>query len=86
MAIINTGVFATEEEVHELRQIREYLSAPLVHLTMKHAENLDRADEDLKAKIDRLAQEHGLPAPGLIDGEPNHYGMSAKGEFTRWEP
>jgi hypothetical protein len=35
--------------------------------------------------LDELAVKYGLPAPGRIDGEINHYGMTSEGEFTRSE-
>jgi hypothetical protein len=88
MSIVNTGVFATGVEIDEVRAASESLhSTPLIFPSgLKSARLMDATFERFKNLIDELAQKHGLPAPGLIDGEVNHYGMSNSGEFTRYEP
>lgn len=80
-----TGVFATPEETEEARRMFDV--GPLIFPNgMRSAEAMDTQIERARAWLDELAQKHGLPAPGLIDGEVNHYGMSAKGEFVSEEP
>lgn len=80
--IVNTGVFASKDEIEECRRwAREVRDTPVVFV---HGQWLhEAASEAFRAHLDALAVAHGLPEPGLLDGETNHYGMSKDGEFTQ---
>lgn len=85
MSIENTGVRLSPELLLEAnRRAAEVYNTPLV---IVHGRSLrDDAREAFMAWIDERAQEHGLPKPGLIEGDVNHYGLAPNGEFTRYEP
>jgi len=87
MSVVRTGVFATPEQLAGLTaQRRAIAEMPLVHLTPTYAGLIDKMENDLKTSIDTAAVLAGLPSPKEIDGEVNHYGLLATGEFTRWVP
>lgn len=74
---INTGVYATPEEVVELRKLSEQARETWID---------ERALGELARRIDECAVSHGLPAPPMMPDGLDHYGMSPKGEFTRMGP
>ena len=80
-----TGVKATSAELLEAASISKRARSAPVARVQGHWLHEDAA-ESLGLYIDSLAQRHGLPPPGMIDGEINHYGMSNEGEFTVYEP
>jgi hypothetical protein len=85
MGAINTGVFATPDEVTEAkRRSVEVRDTPVVKV---HGEWLhDAALESFQAWLDGLAVAHGLPAPERdADGDVIHYGLAGTGEFTKWD-
>lgn len=78
---IRSGVFATPEEIQQAKDwFAETRSAPVakVHGHWLHED----ADARFKQRIDDLAKSHGLPELPSIDGELDHYGLIANGEFT----
>lgn len=78
---VRTGVFATPEEVESAKGwSAEARSTPVVKV---HGHWLhEDADAQFKMRIDDLAKSHGLPELPPVDGEPDHYGLIANGEFT----
>lgn len=83
--IKGTGVKATQEEIDKAKQLaQEVLDTPLAIVAGKDLRY--EARESCMRQIDAMAIAHGLPALGLIDGEPDHYGINPDGEFTRWVP
>lgn len=88
MSVINTGVFANPEDTAEARQrSHDAHSVPLIGRNLDlAAQVINAGQEAFKGWLDALAVRYGLPPPGMIDGAVNHYGMSSKGEFTRYEP
>lgn len=85
MSIKGTGVRATAEEIAEARRAAaDVRDTPLV---IVHGRDLRRdVREEFMARVDALAMAHGLPKPGLVDGEVNHYGLAHDGEFTVYVP
>lgn len=78
---VRTGVFAAPEEIELSRQWRlEADKTPIVRVFGRWLH--EEADAQFKARIDGLAEKHGLPKLQPIDGESNHYGLLATGEFT----
>lgn len=81
----NTGVFVSDEHRNAaIDNARGAISTPLVKVLGKWLPDLERAS--FGDWIDALAQSYGLPPPAKNrDGEAVHYGMTMRGEFTRWE-
>lgn len=83
--IKNTGIKVSDEHREiALQRARGVVSAPIIKV---HGEWLQ--DEERIAFgdwLDNLAQSYGLPPPEKdSDGDVIHYGMTAAGEFTKWE-
>jgi hypothetical protein len=84
MSVVQTGVFASMEQLAQVRKaFHEARETPVmrVHGVWMHEEALESA----KSLVDKLAVECGLPPPGLIEGQVNHYGLLPTGEFNRYE-
>lgn len=79
--VVSTGVRAGPEVLAAARQ-ETLAGGPAVKVYGKW---LNENSEEFKLQVDRWAVEAGLPEPEEIDGETNHYGMTADGVFTRWE-
>jgi hypothetical protein len=77
MSIQNTGVHATAKELAEAR-----LMACMVATTPADLHYEER--ETMMQQIDAWALAHGLPKLPDVDGKPDHYGLNADGEFTRY--
>lgn len=84
--IKQTGVFASEQEVARAKQLSaEFSTTPLIKVLGRWLP--DDARAALMDYIDACAVSHGLPAPGRdADGDVDHYGLLATGEFTREVP
>jgi hypothetical protein len=83
--ILRTGVFASAEHVEEARRrSRAVRETPVMCVggVWLH----EHESEIFKKWLDDLAQAYGLPEPGRVDGEVNHYGMTSRGEFNRYAP
>jgi hypothetical protein len=62
MSVVQTGVFASTEQLAQARKaFHEARETPVMRV-------------------------RGLPPPGLIEGQVNHYGLLPTGEFNRYEP
>lgn len=85
MAIKGTGVFLTPEQLADARQRAAAVRATPVMKVAGRWVHEDAA-EAFAAWRDIVAIEKGLPAPGLLEGEVNHYGISLEGELTTYEP
>jgi hypothetical protein len=82
---IRSGVCASREDADiALARAADVRDTPVIYMRGKWLNEL--AAEAFQTWIDELAVKYGLPAPGRIDGEINHYGMTPEGEFTRYEP
>jgi hypothetical protein len=83
--IFNTGVRASAEDI-ELARVKshEVRTTPFIRVMDKWMP--DVALESFQTWLDGLAVRYGLPEPGLVDGDVNHYGMTPDGEFNRYEP
>lgn len=85
MSVVLTGVFVSEEDRIEARiRSKAAKNAPVMKVANFWVH--EEASEAFVDYLDKLAVKYGLPEPGRIDGEVNHYGLTAKGEFSRYEP
>ena len=83
--IKNTGIKVSEEHrLIALKRARGVVSTPIIKV---HGKWLPDEERMLFGDwLDGLAQSYGLPPPKKgSDGEVIHYGMTADGEFTKWE-
>jgi hypothetical protein len=83
VSIERTGVRATAEQVATARRMAQMVAqTPLMvvgGVDMHHF-----ARETFMRQVDAWAVGHGLPRLDDLDGAPDHYGMDADGEFTRY--
>jgi hypothetical protein len=81
----STGVYLTETQITEAkRRSREARETPVIKANGRWLH--EDAEAAFKRWIDELAVSRGLQAPGLIEGEVNHYGVSPQGEFVVYVP
>lgn len=83
--IKNTGIVVSEEHRKAtLERAQGVVSTPVIKV---HGAWLpDEARLEFGDWLDKLAESYGLPPPVKnSEGDVVHYGMTAKGEFTKWE-
>jgi hypothetical protein len=83
--IKHTGIFASEDDIKDLRaRSKEVRDTPVVRVMGRWLH--EDVAENFNRRVDELAVKYGLPTPGLCGGEVNHYGVDADGQFTVYEP
>lgn len=85
MNVVLTGVFVSDEDrVEARRRLKEASFAPVMKVANFWVH--EEMAQTFADYLDKLAVKYGLPEPGRIEGEVNHYGLTAEGEFSRYEP